>query len=92
MGEAEVHMIAHEAVAEDHHLIVATFLAKEREVALAIDVIGKNLLPVVSALRHVMRDAADHDPCFSGHAKKDNPRNGKNARIGGCPWFSARRF
>jgi hypothetical protein len=67
----QMDMIAHQAVTQQPHAVMARLLAQMIEVKPAILVYQEDLLPVVAALGDVMRDAVRHQPRLAGHEVSD---------------------
>jgi hypothetical protein len=63
----EMDVIAHQAPSEDADVMAARVFAKHLEVADSVLFGEENVLPIVAALRNVMRNARDHETRSARH-------------------------
>lgn len=60
-------VIAHQAIAQELETVAARLLLEQRQVNPTVIIHEKHILPVVSALRDVMRNSGNHDPGKARH-------------------------
>jgi hypothetical protein len=65
----EMNVIGHQAPSEDTDVLAARVFVKHLEVADSVLFGEENVLPIVAALRNVMRHARDHETRSAGHTR-----------------------
>src|SRR5437773_12458030 len=66
----QVHVIRHEAVAQQAESIKLRIFPQQLKVSDAVRIAGQNHLSRIPALRNMMRNADDHDTRQPSHKKK----------------------
>ncbi len=70
----QMHMIGHEAVAQQRETVEFGILAQQFEIRDAVSVVGQNHLPRIATLRNMMGTVDDNDARQSSHPKKISGR------------------
>ena len=63
----QVHVVGHKAIADQPETCRLAILGDQAEIGGAIDIVAKDVLAVVAALRDVVGQSGSNDPSKSGH-------------------------
>ena len=69
-GRDDVHVVGHQAIGPDLHPCLARGIGQQVQIQLIVAILEEGLLAAVAALRHVVRDAGQHDAGEAGHGAR----------------------